>query len=285
MSTPAAGLLRLARSKAGMTQAELGDRAGVPASMISAYERDRRQPTLTTLLRLLKAAGYELRMHLVPYDDHDDAGRGAGAVAGGAAGGVGGGAAGEDRAGQAGDRGAASTPGAGWWSVREFDPVRIVEVLAAHEVEFVVIGGFAAELYQAPIPATQDIDITPQVSEENLTRLSAALEELGARVRTAGVPEGLVFSHDGSSLGRATIWNLTTTAGELDVTFRPSGTDGYEDLSADAVVVDVAGHDVSVAAGRSSRLLFWGQSSRRCSTGAACNRSFAGGWQLGRLSG
>jgi len=30
--------------------------------------------------------------------------------------------------------------------VTEFDPVRIVEVLAAHEVEFVVIGGFAAEL-------------------------------------------------------------------------------------------------------------------------------------------
>ncbi|MDQ6725905.1 MAG: hypothetical protein M3066_07050 [Actinomycetota bacterium] len=40
--------------------------------MVSAYERDRRQPTLATLLRLLKAAGYELRMHLAPYDDHDD---------------------------------------------------------------------------------------------------------------------------------------------------------------------------------------------------------------------
>lgn len=40
--------------------------------MISAYERDRRQPTLATLLRLLKAAGFELRMHLAPYDDHDD---------------------------------------------------------------------------------------------------------------------------------------------------------------------------------------------------------------------
>lgn len=86
------------------------------------------------------------------------------------------------------------------------------------------------------------------MSEENLSRLSDALEELGARVRTAGVPEGLPFSHDGSSLGRATIWNLTTTAGDFDLTFRPSGTDGYEDLSANAVVVDVAGHDVSVAA-------------------------------------
>jgi len=40
--------------------------------MISAYDRDVRQPTMATLLRLLKAAGYELQMHLAPYDDHDD---------------------------------------------------------------------------------------------------------------------------------------------------------------------------------------------------------------------
>ncbi len=40
--------------------------------MISAYEHGRRQPTLPTLLRLLKAAGFELRMHLEPYEDHDD---------------------------------------------------------------------------------------------------------------------------------------------------------------------------------------------------------------------
>ncbi len=72
LPTPAAGLLQLARHKAGITQAELARRAGVPASMVSAYERDRRQPTLATLMRLLKAAGYELRVHLEPYDDHDD---------------------------------------------------------------------------------------------------------------------------------------------------------------------------------------------------------------------
>ncbi len=72
LPSPAAGLLRLARHEAGITQAELARRAGVPASMVSAYERDRRQPTLATLLRLLKAGGYELRMHLAPYDDHDD---------------------------------------------------------------------------------------------------------------------------------------------------------------------------------------------------------------------
>jgi hypothetical protein len=40
--------------------------------MISAYERDRRQPTVPTLTRLLRAAGFDLKMQLVPSDPHDE---------------------------------------------------------------------------------------------------------------------------------------------------------------------------------------------------------------------
>lgn len=69
---PATALLQLARLKAGISQAELGRRAGLPATMISAYERGRRQPTLPTLMRLIRAAGFELRLNLVPHDSHDD---------------------------------------------------------------------------------------------------------------------------------------------------------------------------------------------------------------------
>ena len=61
----------MARMKAGISQHQLAEAAGVPTTMISAYERDKRQPTMPTLLRLLKAAGFELQMHLVPYDSHD----------------------------------------------------------------------------------------------------------------------------------------------------------------------------------------------------------------------
>jgi transcriptional regulator with XRE-family HTH domain len=68
----AAALLQLARLKAGLTQRELAERAGVPSTMISAYERGKRQPTLDTLLRLLRAAGFDLRMHLEPYERHDE---------------------------------------------------------------------------------------------------------------------------------------------------------------------------------------------------------------------
>jgi transcriptional regulator with XRE-family HTH domain len=68
----AAALLQLARLKAEMSQRELAERASVPATMISAYERDMRQPGLETLLRLLHAAGFELTMKLEPYDPHDE---------------------------------------------------------------------------------------------------------------------------------------------------------------------------------------------------------------------
>lgn len=70
--SPAAALLQLARLKAGISQRELAERASVPTTMISAYERDKRQPSVSTLLRLVHAAGFELRMRLEPYDPHDE---------------------------------------------------------------------------------------------------------------------------------------------------------------------------------------------------------------------
>ena len=133
-------------------------------------------------------------------------------------------------------------------AAEQFDPVGIIEVLSGHGVEFVIIGAFAAELHAAPIPRTQDVDVTPSASQENLARLSTALEELEARVRTTAVPEGLPFSHDAASLARGAVWNLTTNAGDLDISFQPSGTEGYADLMGGAVIVDVGGNQVAVAA-------------------------------------
>jgi transcriptional regulator with XRE-family HTH domain len=68
----AAALLQLARLKAGLSQRQLAERASVPTTMISAYERDQRQPTVPTLLRLLRAAGFDLRMRLEPYEAAED---------------------------------------------------------------------------------------------------------------------------------------------------------------------------------------------------------------------
>jgi hypothetical protein len=50
--------------------------------------------------------------------------------------------------------------------VDEFDPQRVVEVLKRHQVEYVLVGGYAAQLYGTRRP-TYDIDITPSTTLEN----------------------------------------------------------------------------------------------------------------------
>ena len=61
--TPTSGtVLKEARARCGMTQNELAERAGVAQSMISAYENDRREPTYSTLVKLLGATGHTIRV-------------------------------------------------------------------------------------------------------------------------------------------------------------------------------------------------------------------------------
>lgn len=58
----AAAVLKGARKRARLSQAELARRAGVTQSVISAYESGRRQPSVPTLAALVEAAGYELEV-------------------------------------------------------------------------------------------------------------------------------------------------------------------------------------------------------------------------------
>jgi hypothetical protein len=129
----------------------------------------------------------------------------------------------------------------------DLDAATIIASLNRHGVRYVVIGALAAQLQGAPIPRTRDIDITPASDDDNLERLSRALHELNARIRTADVPEGLPFDHDGASLSRARIWNLTTPSGEFDLSFVPSGTEGYDDLARHAHLLELYGQLVPVA--------------------------------------
>ena len=111
----------------------------------------------------------------------------------------------------------------------ELDLARLLEVLEQHKVAYVLIGGLAAVYHGSPFP-TEDADITPRTDRANLARLAAALEDLHARVRTESEPDGLPFRFDADSLADVQIWNLTTIAGDLDLTFEPAGTEGYADL-------------------------------------------------------
>ncbi|MDQ3873994.1 MAG: helix-turn-helix domain-containing protein [Actinomycetota bacterium] len=64
-----ADLLREARLRAGLSQAELGRRAGKPQSAIARWERGEVRPSLETLRDLIRACGLELTFRFANYDD------------------------------------------------------------------------------------------------------------------------------------------------------------------------------------------------------------------------
>jgi transcriptional regulator with XRE-family HTH domain len=65
MDSPAA-LIRLARQRSGLSQRELGERAGTTQPAVARAEAGRGSVTDATLRRLLAAAGFDLAMSIVP---------------------------------------------------------------------------------------------------------------------------------------------------------------------------------------------------------------------------
>ena len=60
----AATLIRLARTRHGLTQAQLARNAGTSQPVVSAYEHGHREPSVETLRRLVTAAGDQLHLGL-----------------------------------------------------------------------------------------------------------------------------------------------------------------------------------------------------------------------------
>jgi transcriptional regulator with XRE-family HTH domain len=67
-----AGLTREARKRAGLTQVELARRAGVPQSTVARIETGARVPSTAMAERLIRAAGFELRVGLGEPDPDTD---------------------------------------------------------------------------------------------------------------------------------------------------------------------------------------------------------------------
>lgn len=64
-----ASVIREARLRAGLTQAELADRTGRDRSVIARWEQGVVAPSLDTLLDLVRACAFDLPLELVAYDD------------------------------------------------------------------------------------------------------------------------------------------------------------------------------------------------------------------------
>jgi hypothetical protein len=103
----------------------------------------------------------------------------------------------------------------------------LLKTLVAHNVQFVVIGGAGIQSHGRRYD-TLDIDLTPDRDEANLHRLADALNELDCRLVTDPAnPAAWVrlppHYFTPRSLLAATVWNLATRHGQLDLTFAPSG--------------------------------------------------------------
>lgn len=114
------------------------------------------------------------------------------------------------------------------------------------QVHYVVAGGYAAQLYGS-VRMTTDIDITPERSGDNLNRLATAIRELGGGVRVDDLEDGLPFDTSAEALAGVKTLNLRTPVGDIDLTFEPDGTNGYEDLVRGAQTRNVGTVQVLVA--------------------------------------
>lgn len=58
-------ILATLRRRVGRTQADVAAAAGIPSSVLSAYERGRREPSLVAASRIIDALGYAVKFDFV----------------------------------------------------------------------------------------------------------------------------------------------------------------------------------------------------------------------------
>lgn len=127
-----------------------------------------------------------------------------------------------------------------------FSPQEIFAALHRHRVDYVTIGGFAANAHGSR-RLTLDVDIVAAPEPDNYQRLAAALDELGAPVSAVDSAFRDLDPRDSFDLARARILKLPTSAGDLDLLNAALGVPAYRDLRGRAVEVEVRGTPIRIA--------------------------------------
>lgn len=123
---------------------------------------------------------------------------------------------------------------------------QLIEVLARHEVDYVVIGGVAAQVH-GHRRTTMDLDLMPDPDPENLSRLGDALGELEAHPVESGFEGADIPTADPERLAIAAIVPpLLTRHGQIHVLKEPEGGRTFGQLRKAALVVDLDGTEVAI---------------------------------------
>ena len=200
-----AALIREARKRAGLSQAELAARLGRPQSAVARWESGLRTPSLEVVREVARACELELRFGFARIDDSYD---------------------------WLIDRQLELEPVArlsGMLNGVAFEPLPTLQALHDWGVTYVLIGEVAAVLHGCPITLDRELlAVTPRSADTD--RLGAALRSLGA------VPERGGDEYHG--LHTVEPWTLPT-GGTIEVVPTPAGTQGFSDLRRDARLVEL----------------------------------------------
>lgn len=121
---------------------------------------------------------------------------------------------------------------------------KILQMLSQAEVNFVLIGAYAA-VAQGSQLRTEDLDICHERTPANYKRLMKVLGSLHAR--PIGIPDSLKVPFDESSLAQGTNFTLITDEGRLDLMGELSGVGGYRELLPNSRMVEYLGIACRVA--------------------------------------
>ena len=125
-----------------------------------------------------------------------------------------------------------------------YDPIPPMLALADANVDFVVIGGVAAQVHGSA-QLTFDLDVAYERADGNLIQIVGVLRALHAELR--GAPSGLPFRLDARSLKAGSNFTFATDYGSVEILADPAGAPPYNKLRADAETRDVDGRTVRFA--------------------------------------
>jgi hypothetical protein len=123
------------------------------------------------------------------------------------------------------------------------DYLKLLKILCAAQVRFVVIGGVAASVHGSAY-LTYDLDICYNRAPDNIQRLAKALEPYHPRLR--GVPDDLPFCFDTTTIARGMNFTLTTDVGDINLFGEVVGIGGYKDAEALSITEVLFGDECAV---------------------------------------
>ncbi|HET6841098.1 MAG TPA: hypothetical protein VFK06_05340 [Candidatus Angelobacter sp.] len=119
-----------------------------------------------------------------------------------------------------------------------------LEILRNAEVNFVVVGAYAAVLHGSS-QLTRDLDICYERTSQNIKRLVTALSSCNPRLR--GAPSNVPFLFDERTVSHGMNFILETDFGDLDLLGELSGLGQFPDVIRDAISIELFGQPCRVA--------------------------------------